>query len=169
MKKNIIILDGYNIIHQIPELEKFLDQDLAKARDGLSRLCRNWLASRKDIWLFYIVFDGSSDVPNNETQSARDIRIIYTKTNETADTRILDILEERKNDCNATIVSEDNFVKRQSRLLGAKIMSVSSFAATAAGKSRNAVRSMKYSGKNDLTPSQQKDINDSLKKHWGLD
>ena len=40
MKK--LILDGYNVIHKIPELYALLKKDLERARDGLAGYLLSW-------------------------------------------------------------------------------------------------------------------------------
>lgn len=167
MSKNIIILDGYNVIHKIPDLARLLEKDLATARDGLFRFCSSWLSTRNDVWLFYIVFDGQSSIVDSTYQPARGIRPVFTKTGEQADTRILEIIKERKNDCRITVVSDDNFVKNHSRGLDVAIMSVSDFFSIPTAK--RSKKTNKHTCDKQLTPKQINDINQSLKDEWNIE
>jgi len=53
-----LILDGYNVIHAVPELARHLDRSLQSAREALVRLCQAYRARRGDIGRLYVVFDG---------------------------------------------------------------------------------------------------------------
>jgi predicted RNA-binding protein with PIN domain len=167
MTKNIIILDGYNVIHRIPELQQFLNQDLATARTQLFRFCSNWLATRRDFGLFYIVFDGQSGVVGNDYQPGAGIRTVYTNTGETADTRILTMIEELSSTATITVVSDDNFVRTHSHALDAIIMSASDFFATPTAN--RSARQQNHANEKKLTPKQIKDINASLKDEWNIE
>lgn len=171
MKKNIIIIDGYNVIHRVPDLERLLDRGLETAREGLFRFCSSWLATRKDVWLFYIVFDGQSDVLGDERQPAPGIRAVYTRTGEQADTRIIQIVDERKKDFIVTVVSDDNFVRNHSSDLAVKVMSSSDFFNLPTARGRGRGRNQHAGGGDDknLTPREVKNINDSLKDAWGIE
>ena len=166
-RKKIIVLDGYNIIHQVPELERHLATSLEKGREALCRFCSNWMATRKDVWLFYIVFDGQSGIAEHDYQPGPGIRAIYTETGEKADTRIIHIVEEQNNISNITVVSDDNFVRRHSRDLGAELMSAAAFFDTPATPHLPAGRAELDNDKK-LTSKQKKDINESLKQEWGI-
>lgn len=163
-----MIIDGYNVIHRVPHLKTLLNNSLESARTGLFRYCTNWHENRKDIWIFYVVFDGSSNVQGYSHQPALGVRVVYTKTNETADTRILELINERIHDCKITVVSDDNFVKRHSRLLNAKIMSTTEFAGVIP-KMKNAPHRQANVSEKKLTPSEEKQINDSLRQSWNID
>ncbi len=167
MTENIIILDGYNVIHRIPELQQFLNKDLATARTQLFRFCSSWLATRRDFGLFYIVFDGQSGVVGNDYQPGTGIRTIYTNTGETADTRILTMIDELSATAAITVVSDDNFVKTHSRAREATIMSASNFFTTPTAN--RSARQQRHSNEKNLTPKQIKDINASLKNEWNIE
>ncbi|OVE75680.1 hypothetical protein BVX97_03855 [bacterium E08(2017)] len=167
--KKIIILDGYNIIHRIPEFERLLDTSLEAARERLYRFCANWMSTRKDVYLFYIVFDGQTGLTEGSHQPSPGIRTVFTNTGEKADTRIVDITEERINDAKVAVVSDDNFVRNKCHLLDAEIISVDSFISLPGAAAR--LRQQKDPPANDkkLHPRQQKMINDDLKREWGIE
>ena len=43
-----VILDGYNVIHALPALERQLDRGLEAAREALVSLCRSYQSRRGD-------------------------------------------------------------------------------------------------------------------------
>jgi predicted RNA-binding protein with PIN domain len=166
MQKTIMIVDGYNVIHKIPAWEAKLDTDLQGARQCLLSYCGTWMATRKDIWLFYVVFDGSSDVIVDHGQPARGVRPVFTQTGETADSRIIAIVKERSEDCKTVVVSEDREVIGHSKHYGAKAMNVAEFYKVAKGR-RGGTSGSEVGDKTGLTSTQQKMISDDLEKLWG--
>jgi len=130
MKKKIMIIDGYNVIHRIPELSKRLSNSLESAREGLISYCKKWRMTRRDISECYVVFDGDSSVLGARSQVARGIRVVCTKTKESADDRILNLIEQGHGTGEYVVVSDDNKVCQGSRRLDAKVISVSEFYGT---------------------------------------
>ncbi|MFC1498178.1 NYN domain-containing protein [Verrucomicrobiota bacterium] len=161
--KKIVLIDGYNAIHKIPELEEIVDKNLKQAREGLKRYCSRWLSSRKDVSEFIIVFDGRSQFSGMGSMSEKNIRVIFTEDGETADERIINIIQAYGGSRRYIAVSNDNFVKRGASLEGAQIMSVREFL----NSFKKGVISKKNTLEEELTPAQKKTINDELMKEWG--
>jgi len=67
----ILIIDGYNLIYAIPQLEELLDESLEAARCGLIRLIIDFKSSRKDVEKAYIVFDGRGELGDEEVTESR--------------------------------------------------------------------------------------------------
>ena len=174
MSKCIYILDGYNLIHRIPRWRRQLDISLERGREALLSYCRHWMQARGDVWLFYVVFDGDSDVMASHSSSGPGIRVVYSRTGETADDRILDIVHEFGECCRYVVVSDDRYVSRNANGLSAETMSVDAFAAVLnlkAGASRgNKQRgSTSGSGSDDkLSAADQKSITESLMREWNV-
>lgn len=53
-----LIVDGYNIIYKVPELEKLLDKSLETARAGLEGMLERYRAKQRSVGRIYIVYDG---------------------------------------------------------------------------------------------------------------
>lgn len=121
------LLDGYNLIFSIPELEFSAGQSLELARDELFHLCDKLLAKRKDVEEIHIVFDGRSEYASLENDSYGRINVIYTATGQSADEVIVELLEHLKLGKKASVVSNDNFVRNHARVYGASKMYVSQF------------------------------------------
>ena len=168
MQKTIMVIDGYNVIHKVPAWESLLnDDDLEGARRSLMAFCAAWMASRRDIWMFYVVFDGDPRVLPQTGNYARGVRQIFTGSGEKADDRIVDIVRERESDCRIIVVTEDRQVMRQSRAFGAELLNVSAFySTTASSRQRKRHSGEVEEDKNCLTPNQKKMINDELRRIW---
>ncbi len=165
----IYILDAYNVIHKIPKLESELDKDLRSARNYLISLCHTLLSNRGDISQIILVFDGKSqfhDLPNKETPK---LKIVFSDTGETADTRICQVLDSLPENRKRLVVSDDNSVYNNARSHKATPMKVADFQKLLEGKEkRNASRKSSGNEKN-LSAEDAKAINDDYKKMLGLD
>ena len=167
-RRRIFILDAYNVIYRVPELSRFARESLEKGRDGLIRLCGDWMRYRGDVWRFYVVFDGDSSVVGARGSGAYGVVTMYTRSAETADDRILAVVRERQNDCDCVVVSNDNYVIQHARALNAEVMPVDTFTSTLA-QTRERIQAGVQEGKSHLTPAQEKRINDELKQVWGIE
>ncbi|MCX5716499.1 MAG: NYN domain-containing protein [Candidatus Omnitrophica bacterium] len=122
-----LIVDAYNVIHAIPELEEMLDESLQAARLALVRLLSDFKNSRKDIERVYIVFDGKGDMYDEQESAGSGITAFYTQKGKDADRKIMEIIKDSKDPAGITVVSNDNFVYNNSRSLGARIKTVKEF------------------------------------------
>ena len=167
-RKKIMIVDGYNVIHRVPALKRHLARGLAPARDALVRYCGGWMTKRKDIGAIYAVFDGDSSVLGVSHGTARGVSAIFTRTGEEADSRILDIIKRGRPGVEYIVVSDDGYVSLTSRRFGASAMTVSEFyrrpAPGRAWKEQEADEGEKES----LSPGEERDIFEELKREWGV-
>lgn len=86
MMKNILIVDGYNIIGAWPELRELKERDLSAARDRLIEILAEYKGfTGCDVIL---VFDAYYVKGLERKYKDYKIDVIYTKENETADERI---------------------------------------------------------------------------------
>lgn len=166
-KKKYILVDGYNVIHKIPELEKKLDVSLEQARDGLVALCSHWMALRKDYDGIMVVFDGKSHIGGTDFGSFRNVKMIYTETGETADDRIVHICRENEKTHEFLVITDDREVQSGSRINNASVISVSKFIGVQRAKKAKAANQNMDDRK--LPPDQMKKINASLAKEWGVE
>ena len=122
-----LVIDGYNVIHAIPEIEDLLDESLEAARIGLIRMFTEFKDSRKDIQRIFIVFDGKSEGPDQEVAVSEGITAVYTRTEKEADDKILEIIKDSDRPESITVVSDDNFLYNNTRSLGGRIKTVRDF------------------------------------------
>lgn len=123
----IWILDGYNVIHAIPTLEKKLEVSLQAARDQLISMCEKLQENRGDFPKIYIVFDGNSAFRDLSSYKTPSLEVIFTETREDADDRIIELLETRFSNKRVGVISNDNYVMNHARVFKAKKMSVLEF------------------------------------------
>jgi len=121
------IIDGYNVIYAIGEIEELLDESLEAARIGLTRLLLEFKGSRKDVGEVIMVFDGKSEGFDEESVVGPGLKSVYTRKGKEADDKILSIIKASPNPEDITVVSNDNFLYNNTRSLGARIMTVEEF------------------------------------------
>ena len=118
----VLILDGYNVIHAIPELERQLDRSLEAAREALIGHCCAYQASRGDVQEIYVVFDGRETDDQAPTRRQPRVTVMFTPKREEADDRILRLLKDAKGSTEFVIVSNDTYVFNNSRAHGARVI-----------------------------------------------
>ncbi len=93
MKKEYLIVDGYNIVNAWPELKELFNVSIEQARDKLIEIMAEFRAY-KGVEVI-IVFDGHL-VKGNTGSSAfvKGVQVVYTKEQETADNYIESIIRD---------------------------------------------------------------------------
>ena len=113
-----LILDGYNVIHRIPQLRDHLTQNLGNARRALA----NFMIARTRTYNYKgkisIVFDGRDGIINTN-QPFYGIKCIYTKTKQEADDKIISMVRNSQNSADITVISDDNYVTNNCKAHGA--------------------------------------------------
>ena len=122
-----LVLDGYNVIHAVPELARQLDRSLEAAREALLAVCRAYRARRGDIERLYVVFDGDQAYARGPQDERGGVIALFTKRQEEADERILHLLRVDGGRSRFVIISNDNYVFNNARVHGAQVMSVAEF------------------------------------------
>lgn len=120
------IIDGYNLIYNIPRFRNSLDSGLEHARNTLISFARGYLASYKV--KITIVFDGDEvGVIENPFPSARRLKVIYSKPPEKADPVIKKLIRKTTNKKSLFVVSADNDLIQFSKQHGAQSLSPEEF------------------------------------------
>jgi len=160
-----MVLDGYNVIHAVPELARQLDRSLEAAREALMGLCRTYRARSGDIERLYVVFDGD-DAHAGWPQEARGgVTALFTCRQEEADERILSLIRTEGGRRRCVVVSDDVGVSNNARALGARVLPVRQFyqRSQPAGARRPSVSSA--AGKTALPASDARRITEEYLKH----
>lgn len=151
------ILDGYNIIHKIPELEEHLGSSLESARMALAGLAAEWKSRHARKCSICIVFDAKGGSEDND-EFLRGIKCVYAKGG--ADDRIISMVKSSKAPSNIVVVSSDNYVINNCSAHGATTQAVNFLLEKTKPKIRHADEK--------LSPSAEREINEFLKKKWNL-
>ncbi len=151
------ILDGYNIIHEMPSLLKV---SLEKARQGLVNYLQTYQPQGSLRNEITIVFDGSPDVITPFPTKEHHIHIIFT-TKSSADEKIIKIVENSKNPRNIIVITNDREIKETVRALNAQTLSPKAFL-----QPKKKIIKLKYAKPFPET-EQGKEITQELMNLWG--
>lgn len=120
------IVDGYNLIYNIPRFRNFLDSSLELARNALIHFMRSYLSSRKV--KVTIVFDGDEvGYVEKPSPSNKWLKVIYSKPPEKADPIIKRLIKKTNNKKSLFLVSADTELIRFANQHGAQVLSPEEF------------------------------------------
>src|SRR3972149_5319473 len=118
----LIVVDGYNFIFTVPELEKHVRvKHIEPMRDHIISLFSKYKEKKRCEVI--IVFDGNyteADLPKKQTHFG--ITVIYSKNGISADTEIKNITSLCQNPKDVSIVTYDNDIKRHVKKCGCQII-----------------------------------------------
>ncbi len=120
-----IVVDGYNLIHAMPELARLVGIDLELARDGLVAKLAVYRSQRSV--RITVVFDGRGTA-GQQTRPPGGIEVVFSRAPQTADAKIEAMLALEKSPRSWTVVTSDNSIVRYVRDYGAKTIPSSEFA-----------------------------------------
>lgn len=92
MKKDILLVDGYNIIGAWPELRTLKLASLAEARDRLIERMAEYKAHTG--WRVIVLFDAHLMRGTEKKNWKHNVEVVFTRENETADERIEKLVSE---------------------------------------------------------------------------
>jgi len=114
-----ILVDGYNLIHHMPDLKRRMQHDMQQAREGLIGILAVSRHGRKaDIT---VVFDGSGTAGGSAGRSG--VRVVFSKPPEKADPVLKRMMEKKARGVQMTVVTSDGEIVRFARLCGVKTVS----------------------------------------------
>ena len=108
--RNMVIVDGYNLIYSDDNLKSTASYSLEKARDDLMNLLSNYVAyTRTELVL---VFDAYLVEDNKGTEFMHDgYKVVFTKADQTADAYIEKLMYELGPDYSIRIVTDDKLLQ----------------------------------------------------------
>ena len=107
---SLLIVDGYNMIYDWPELKGIAREDLYGARANLISILQNYQAYTGEAMI--VVFDGYLKQDNHGTVLEKgNLIIVYTKTDETADAWIERAGYEYRNQYALSVATSDALIQ----------------------------------------------------------
>lgn len=118
----IFFIDGYNVINSWPELKKLMEVNIEAARIKLIDMLQNY-ASYMGCKI-NLIFDGHL-IPNNNGSKDEypNVKVVYTKTGETADSFIEKSINNLGRKIEVSVVTSDNLEQQVIFQRGATRMS----------------------------------------------
>lgn len=166
--RRVVIVDAYNVMHKVPAWRGRMERSLADGRLALVQYCAAWMAQRRDVWKFFLVFDGDSEATGSGESAGPGVQTVFTSRHETADERILLVVRECGPGFRYTVVSADGYVQAGAKRLGAATMLPATFA-SALRRARPAGDEVPGDADKDLPAHVRNSINAELLREWGLD
>ena len=125
-RKDYLIIDGYNVIFAWEGLNRISQTDISLARKQLMNILSNYAGFKKAE--LAIVFDAYRVKDNpGEHFAFHNIRVAYTKENETADTFIEKLAQQIGKNYSVRVVTSDNLIQLSSFRSGVLRMSAKEF------------------------------------------
>ena len=107
MKRDFLLVDGYNIIHAWPDLMEMTEVSLESARQKLVEIMSNYQGYHSHLEVI-IVFDGYLVNGNPGTAQRRhNVHVVYTKEAETADHYIEKVVHGLPRECRVRVATSD--------------------------------------------------------------
>ncbi|MBU1148098.1 MAG: NYN domain-containing protein [Candidatus Omnitrophica bacterium] len=164
MSKHLII-DGYNAINKIGELEAKKDISLEASRLHFIRILLDFMSQNRAFDKVSIVFDSKDKELGVRREAYGNIEAVYGTYDKDADSVIVDMLRAASSKDQISVASDDNFVRNHARVYGRDAISISALKNIIMLKKRR-VKS-KIEGQ-ELEGHKVRDINEELKRHWKL-
>ncbi len=156
-----LILDGYNVIHKIPRLGLLASKSLRESREALCFFINEWKRDARYKGRVTIVFDGQDDAaPGFENAAIYGINIIYSKGSIDADKKIISMIKNSSKPSDITVISDDNYVRNNSKAHGANVNGVKFLIDGAPSKEAGPDKA--------IDPKAESEINEYLKKIWKI-
>ena len=109
-QRNMVIIDGYNLIHSDDELKSTAAYSLEKAREDLMNILSSYVAYTKTELI--LVFDAYLVEDGKGTEFMHDgYKVVFTKEDQTADTYIEKIMHELGPDYSIRMVTDDKLLQ----------------------------------------------------------
>jgi len=104
--KEVLLVDGYNIIHAWQELKVLAGDSLSHARDALLDILSNYQGYKKNEII--VVFDAyRTTYVKRHIQTYKNIHVVFTKEAETADTYIETVIHMYGRDYQIRVATSD--------------------------------------------------------------
>lgn len=119
-----ILVDGYNLIHAIPDLRGRLNEDLEETRNALVVRLSSY-AAREGVQII-VVFDGQG-MSGQQSGGMGNVRVRFSKAGQTADEVIKKTMDAKKRSDRMQVVTSDAEIRRFARLCSVPVIQSQKF------------------------------------------
>ncbi|GEM_PF-605828 len=166
--RNLLLVDGYNVIHKIEDLRVRLSVSLESARTGLAGVVAGWRFKHPGFEC-RIVFDGK-DSKDERNASVSGVPCTFTAGGRDADDEILSVIKARQEEFDEiVVVSEDNYVRNNCRAHKVRIENSEFLLPRSSGKPGSSSSSgASQPNEKALGRKAVSEINDEIRRAFGL-
>ena len=118
----VLIVDGHSAVFSTPDLAEIHQHDMRGARTELMRDLTHFQDTSD--YHVVLVFDGKGEKLDQELRQEKDILVMYSKTNQSADAVIERIVAQHAKKFKVEVASNDRFVLDTISVFGAFPMSI---------------------------------------------
>jgi len=161
-----LIIDGYNAISKIKELEAKKDISLEASRMYFIKVLLDFMSRKRMFDKIFIVFDSKEKELGIRRDSYGNVEALFTTDDRDADSVIVDILRNASNEDRISVSSDDNFIRNHARVYSSDVISISELKNIIILKKKTPRSKIR---EKELRGDKVEDINEELKKHWGLE
>ena len=162
-----LIIDGYNAIARIKELDIRKEVSLEASRMHFIKMLLDFMSQKRIFDKVFIVFDSKEKALGVRKDSYADVEVLFSTSDKDADSVIVDLLRASSGSEKISVSSDDNFIRNHARAYGCDVIAISELRKIIMLKKKN-YRS-KITGDKHIEGEKAKSINAELKKHWRLD
>ena len=157
-----LVVDGYNAINAIPEVQKKLKTSLKSARSTILAISKEYARSSGYITDVRVVFDGSDKNRRKEARMPHGKNLVFSGTGK-GDEKIIETVKKCAQKGKVVLASNDNYVRNNARAYNAKIISSEELTST-----KKRVKSSSKSSEKKIDKSLQDEITREYKERLGL-
>lgn len=142
---NKIIIDGYNLIHAVPDLAAEMAASLEQAREQLLRLLKSYCLSKRV--QITVVFDGTlPPLGIDPPQPGKNLKVVFSRAPFKADPLIKKMVRDESKKKSLTVVSNDSDIRKYALGQLAKVLSTDEFYARLTKRSAKLRVEQKFDG-----------------------
>ena len=119
----VLIVDGYNAIHKIPQIDAIMDDSLEEARKAITDLAKEYQRRDGGIKEVHVVFDGKDEYRGMSFNRPNQV---FSGTGG-GDSKIIKLAQDKSGLFHVIVVSDDNRVGNSCRAAGATVIPVKKF------------------------------------------
>ncbi|MDP3790899.1 MAG: NYN domain-containing protein [Candidatus Omnitrophota bacterium] len=119
----VLIVDGYNAIHKIPEIDSIMDESLDQARSAITGLAKEYQRRIGGISEVFVVFDGQDEYRGLSLNKPNQV---FSRTGQ-GDRKVIRLAQDKSDKFHVVVVSDDNRVGNSCRAAGATVITVKKF------------------------------------------
>lgn len=116
----LYIIDGYNMLHTVPELRRLLEKSLESARNQLETWLQSYLGSRQV--KIILVYDGQWQSKQFASPARTHFQILFSRSPQTADDLIKQLIAKSRESRKFTVVTRDTAIVRFAKAHHAQVL-----------------------------------------------
>ena len=128
----VLIVDGYNAMHKIPEIDEISDDSLEDARSAVTAVAKEYQRRTGGVSEVIVVFDGKDEYRDLSFNKPNQV---FSRSGQ-GDKEVIRLAQDKSDRFHVIVASDDNYVGNSCRAAGATMITISEFYSTASKRRR---------------------------------